>query len=105
MPGAWLHSMSLAISWGVACCQQHSAYCMLRSIDSVCVNVNLRALFQLPAGTDVTQRALSLTPALTASRVRGATPRVTARWRWGARGARAGASTFDISRGAQARSR
>ena len=52
------YSMSLSIMARGACCQQHSAYCMLRSIDSVCVNVNLRALFQLPAGTHVT----ALTP-------------------------------------------
>jgi len=53
------YSMSLAImAWHVASSIVHTVCTMLRSIDSVCVNVNLRALFQLPAGTHVT----ALTP-------------------------------------------
>ena len=76
MPGAWLHSMSLAISWGVACCQQHSAYCMLRSIDSVCINVNLRAL-RPTAGRDRrhTARSQSHTRTHRVARPRRDTPR------------------------------
>ena len=56
---------------------------MLRSIDSVCVNVNLRAL-RPTAGRDRRHTARSQTQShtphshrVTASRVRGATPRVT----------------------------
>ena len=46
------YSMSLAImAWHVASSIVHTVCTMLRSIDSVCVNVNLRALFQLPGHT------------------------------------------------------
>ena len=108
------YSMSLAImAWHVASSIDHSAYCMLRSIDSVCVNVNLRALFpnswscRPGPSTDVTQDT-ARSHTFGSHRVREA--RDTPRHRplaagGGARGARAGASTFDISRGAQARSR
>ena len=101
MPGAWLqYEPSHHGAWHVASSIVHTRYCMLRSIDSVCVNVNLRALFQLPAGTDVTQRSHR-----EARHRRVTPPTPTPPAGGGGCSVGAGASTFDISRGAQARSR
>ena len=61
------YSMSLAIMglWHVASTQQHSAYCMLRSIDtvdSVCVNVDLRGVIPTARPGPTSQRSHPVTP-------------------------------------------
>ena len=66
------YSMSLAIMglWHVASTQQHSAYCMLRSIDtvdSVCVNVDLRGVIPTARPGPTSQRSHRVTGHVRAS--------------------------------------